>query len=81
MDNLILDQESSSKVMYLELFRKLKLKMSDLKEATVPLVGFSGKMTMPLGKMIRPRRAGHISKLKFWVVDIDSPYHAIPGRG
>lgn len=82
IDKFLVDQGSSSEVMYLDLFRKLKLSVADLKEATVTLVGFAGKMTMPLGKIVLPVRAGNVSKMiEFLVVDIDSPYQAILGRG
>ena len=60
VDKLLVDQGSSSEVMYLDLFRKLKLSIADLKEATVPLVGFVGKVTIPLGKIVLPVRAGSI---------------------
>ena len=82
VDKLLIDQGSSSEVMYLDLFRKLKLSIADPKEVTVPLVGFAGKGTIPLGKIVLPVRAGGISKMiEFLVVDIDSPYQAILGRG
>ena len=81
VDRLLIDQGSSSEVMYLELFHKLKLNIADLKEATVPLVDFVGRITMPLGKIFLLLMVGNISKLiEFLMVDIESPYHAILGR-
>jgi len=75
VDKLLVDQGRSSEVMYLDLFRKLKLSVADLKKAIVPLVGFTGKVTIPLGKIVLPLRAGNVSKMiEFLVVDIDSPY-------
>ena len=82
VDKLLVDQGSSFEVMCLDLFRKLKLSIADLKEATVPLIGFAGKVTIPLGKIVLPVREGAISKMiEFLVVDIDSPYQPILGRG
>ena len=60
----------------------MRLSTVYLKEANVPLVGFTGKVTIPLGKVVLPVRAGSVSKMiEFLVVDIDSPYQAILGRG
>ena len=43
----MVDQGSEVDVMYLDLFKKLKLKNEDLSKYGMPLVGFDGKVLIP----------------------------------
>ena len=44
---VMVDQGSEVDVMYLDLFKKLKLKNEDLSKYGMPLVGFDGKVVIP----------------------------------
>ncbi|XP_058219796.1 uncharacterized protein LOC131330278 [Rhododendron vialii] len=46
---VLIDQGSSAKVMYYELFKRLDLSESALQPAEVPLIGFNGALVWPPG--------------------------------
>ncbi|XP_010273179.1 PREDICTED: uncharacterized protein LOC104608795 [Nelumbo nucifera] len=49
---------SSTYILFLEAFEKLQLQQSDMQPANSPLVGFSGKVVRPLGRIMVPVAAG-----------------------
>ncbi|XP_058185912.1 uncharacterized protein LOC131303137 [Rhododendron vialii] len=78
---VLIDQGSSAEVMYLSLFKELKIPESCLLPAEVPLIGFSGTPVWPLGRITLPVVTGSVAyNLEFVVVDAPSPYNAILGR-
>lgn len=78
---MLINQRSSSEVVYYGLFKKLELKESDLQPSLNPLVGFSSDPVWPLGKVTIPVTAGRITlQTEFLVVDVSSLYNAIMGR-
>ncbi|XP_058202627.1 uncharacterized protein LOC131317063 [Rhododendron vialii] len=71
---VLIDQGSSAEVMYLSLFKELKIPESCLLPAEVPLIGFSGTPVWPLGRITLPVVTGSVaSNLEFVVVDAPSP--------
>ncbi|XP_058211443.1 uncharacterized protein LOC131323607 [Rhododendron vialii] len=78
---VLVDQGSSAEVLYLSLFKELKIPESCLLPAEVPLIGFSGTPVWPLGRITLPVVTGSVaSNLEFIVVDALSPYNAILDR-
>ena len=51
IQRVLVDPCSSSKILYYDCFKKLKLKDEDLQTARTPLVGFSSKAVYPKGKI------------------------------
>ena len=67
--------------MYQDLYTKLGLGEAELTSFTSPIFGFSGELTVPLGKTVLPVLAGPINlRTKFIVVRASSPYNSIMGR-
>ena len=52
MKRVMVDGGSGAKVMYLDLYKGLRLKLEDLMPYNSPLVSFNGKLVIPKG-MIR----------------------------
>lgn len=78
---LLIDQGSSSEVMYYDLLKKLELTDADLQPSNNPLVGFIFDLVWPLEKVTIPITAGGITiQTKFLMVNVPSPYNAIMGR-
>lgn len=78
---VLVDQGSSTEVMYLSLFKELQIPKSSLLPADVPLIDFSGTLVWPLGKIILPVVTGSVmANMEFIVVDAPSPYNTILGR-
>ena len=72
---------SAAEIMYLDLFKGLKLKPEDLMPYNSPLMSFDGKLITPKGMIRLPIRTGpEIVEVNFIVVDTYSPYTAIVGR-
>ena len=68
-------------VMYLDLFKGLKLKPEDLTAYDSPLVSFEGKTVTPKGLIRLPIKTdSDVVEVDFIVVDADSPYTAIVAR-
>ena len=64
--------------MYLDLCRGLGLKPEDLTSYDSPLVGFDGKMVIPMGQVKLLVQTGlEVVEVNFIVVDAYSPYTAI----
>ncbi|XP_030940034.1 uncharacterized protein LOC115964956 [Quercus lobata] len=75
------DQGSGAKIMYLDLFRGLKLGLEDLTCYNSPLIGFDGKIVFPRGQIRLPIQAeSEVVEVNFIVVDTYSPYTAIVVR-
>ncbi|XP_028085521.1 uncharacterized protein LOC114286542 [Camellia sinensis] len=73
---------SSVKIMYYDVFKRIKLDDKDLAPATTPLVGFNSQPEWPVGKIILPVKAGSVIKqVEFWVLKVPSTYNLILGRG
>ncbi|XP_058202718.1 uncharacterized protein LOC131317163 [Rhododendron vialii] len=78
---VLVDQGSSMEVMYLSLFKELRIPESCLLPAEVPSIGFSGTPVWPIGRITLPVVTGSVvSNLEFVVVDAPSPYNVILGR-
>ncbi|XP_030939943.1 uncharacterized protein LOC115964844 [Quercus lobata] len=81
MKRVLVDQGSVVEVMYLDLYKGLKLKPEDLTAYDSPLVSFEGKTITPKGQIRLPIQTGlDIVKVDFIVVDAYSPYTAIIAR-
>ena len=78
---VLVDQGSSSEVMYPDLFRGLKLRPEDLTCYDFPLIGFDGKIVFPKGQIRLPVQEGsEVVEVNFIIVDAYSPYTAIMAR-
>ena len=49
MKRVLVDQGSSAEIIYLNLFKGLKLRSEDLTHYDSPLIGFNGKVVFPKG--------------------------------
>nr|XP_023891430.1 uncharacterized protein LOC112003468 [Quercus suber] len=78
---VMINQGSSANVMYLDLFRGLKLRNRDFLKYNTPLVGFDGKVVVLKGQISLPvNMEGKEVVVTFIVVASYSPYMAILGR-
>nr|XP_023920358.1 uncharacterized protein LOC112031881 [Quercus suber] len=78
---VLIDQGSSAKVMYPDLFKRFGLKNEDLSKYDNPLMGFNGHMVIPEGKILLPvNMEGKEVMVTFIVVASFSPYTVILGR-
>ncbi|XP_075640508.1 uncharacterized protein LOC142612282 [Castanea sativa] len=78
---VLVDQGSNAKIMYPDLYKGLKLKLKVLACYDSPLVGFDGKVVIPMGQIGLPVKAGlEVVKVDFIVVNAYSPYTAIVAR-
>ena len=72
---------SGAKIMYLDLYKGLRLKPKDLTPYSSPLMSFDGKIFMPKGQIRLPVQIGpEIVEVDFIMVDTYSPYTAIVAR-
>ncbi|XP_075670110.1 uncharacterized protein LOC142639859 [Castanea sativa] len=79
--HVMVDQGSGAKIMYTDLYKGLGLKPEDLTSYDSSLVGFDGKMVIPMGQVKLPVQIGlEVLKVNFIVVDFYSPYTAIVAR-
>ena len=77
----MVDQGSKANVMYLDLFRGLRLKKEDLSRYDTPLVGFDGHVVIPEGQIsLLVNMEGKEVTVAFIVIASFSPYTAILGR-
>ena len=68
-------------IMYLNLFKGLKLRFEDLTYYDSPLIGFDGKIVFPKGQIRLPvQTRTEIVEVNFIVVDAYSPNTAIVAR-
>ena len=78
---VLVNQGSAVEVMYLDLYKGLKLKPEDLTAYDSPLVSFEGKTVTPKGLIRLPIQTGSdIMEVDFIVVDAYSLYIAIVTR-
>lgn len=78
---ILINQESTSEIMYYKTFLKLNFTNLDLLLAEYPLFGFNANNEYPLCKITLPVRAGTKSvDVEFLVVKHLSPYNLIMGR-
>ncbi|GKB24090.1 hypothetical protein Tco_0863491 [Tanacetum coccineum] len=84
--HMYVDRGSTLEVLYEQCFNKLRPKVkSRMIPATAPLLGFSGEISWPLGKislMVSLGDGEHSTSalMNFMVVRSPSPYHDIIGR-
>ncbi|XP_075636516.1 uncharacterized protein LOC142608709 [Castanea sativa] len=77
----LVDQGSWVEIMYPGLYKGLGLKLGDLTGYDSPLVGFDGKVVIPMGQIKLPVQTGsEIVDVNFIVEDVFSPYTVIVVR-
>ncbi|XP_028108670.1 uncharacterized protein LOC114307468 [Camellia sinensis] len=80
IEHVLIDQGSTSEVMYYKTVIKLGFTKSDLSPADYPLFGFNANLEYPLGKITLPVRVGSRSvDVEFLVIKLHSPYNLIMG--
>ncbi|XP_075649660.1 uncharacterized protein LOC142620124 [Castanea sativa] len=78
---VMVDQGSGVEIMYPNLYKGLGLKLGDLTSYDSPVIGFDGKVIIPMGQIKLPMRIGaEIIDVNFIVMDAFSPYIAIVVR-
>ena len=78
---VMVDQGSTAKIMYPDLYNGLNLKVKDLTPNSSPLVSFEEKIIIPKGQIRLPVQIGSkMVEVDFIVVDAYSPYTAIVAR-
>ncbi|XP_028086772.1 uncharacterized protein LOC114287581 [Camellia sinensis] len=81
IERVLIDQGSTSEIMYYKKNFKLGFTDSDLSPADYPLFGFNANREYSLGKITLPVRAGTRSiDVEFLVVKLYSPYNLIMDR-
>ena len=77
----MVDDGSGAEIMYLDLYKRLKLRLEDLTPYSSPLMSFDGRTVMSKGQIRLPVQTGpKIVEVDFIVVDTYSPYTAIVAR-
>ena len=78
---VMVDQGSTAKIMYTDLYKGLSLRDEDLTPYSSPIVSFEGKVIIPKGQIRLPMQIGSETvEVDFIVVDAYSPYIAIVVR-
>ena len=81
MKRVMVDGGSVAKIMFLNLYKGLKLKSEDLMPYSSPLMSFDVKLVIPKDMIRLPiQTSPEIVKVNFIVVDTCSPYTAIVDR-
>ena len=81
MKRVMVDQDSTVEIMYLDLYRGLNLRAEDLRPYSSPLVSFKGKVIIPNGQIKLPvQTSSETVKVDFIIVDVYSPYTTIVAR-
>ena len=81
MKRVLVNQDSAVKIMYLDLYKGLNLKLEDLTAYDSPLVSFEGKTIIPRGQIrLLIQTDLEVVEVDFIVVDVYSPYIAIVAR-
>ncbi|GAV64980.1 hypothetical protein CFOL_v3_08495, partial [Cephalotus follicularis] len=85
MKRILIDNGSSTDILYKHAFDQLRIPADQLKPVKTPLVGFAGETIHPLGSINLSVVAGTAPRqsqveMTFLVVDTSSPYNAIVGR-
>ena len=77
----MVDGGSTAEIIYLDLFKGLKLKPEDLMPYNSPLMSFDGKLVTPKGMIRLPIQTSlEIVEVNFIVVNTYSPYTTIVGK-
>ena len=77
----MVDGGNAVEIMYLNLYKGLKLKPEDLTLYSSPLMSFDEKLVIPKGMIRLPIQTGpKIVEVNFIVVDTYSPYTTIVGK-
>ncbi|XP_075655199.1 uncharacterized protein LOC142625422 [Castanea sativa] len=78
---VLVDQGTRAEIMYLNLYKGLGLKPRDLTNYHSSLVGFDGKVVIPIGQIKLPVQIGSkVVEVNSIVMDAYSPYTAIVVR-
>ena len=78
---VMVDQGSTTEIMYPDLYKGMNLKAKDLTPYSSPFVSFKGKIIIPKGQVRLPVQTGsEVVKVDFIVVDAYSPYTSIVAR-
>ena len=78
---VMVDGGSAAEIMYLDLYKGLKLKPENLMPYSSSLISFDGKLVIPKGMIRLPIQTGlEIMEVNFIVVDTYSPYTTIIAR-
>ena len=78
---VLMDQGSAVKIMYVDLYKGLNLKLEDLIAYDSPLVSFKGKTITLRGQIRLPIQTdSEVVEVDFIVVDAYSPYTALMAR-
>ncbi|XP_075663335.1 uncharacterized protein LOC142632902 [Castanea sativa] len=78
---VLVNQGNEVEIMYLDLYKGLGLKLGDLTNYDSPLVGFDGKVVIPMRQIKLLVQTGLVVvEVNFIVVDAYSPYMAIVSR-
>ncbi|GFZ17254.1 hypothetical protein Acr_26g0005240 [Actinidia rufa] len=85
VQRILIDSGSSTDILFISAFEKIKIVLDKLHPFHTPLIGFGGNTTQPLGWINLPITLGtepHQTTIwqDFIVVDCPSPYNAILGR-
>ncbi|GAV61362.1 hypothetical protein CFOL_v3_04889, partial [Cephalotus follicularis] len=85
MKRILIDNGSSTDILYKHAFDQLRIPVDQLKPVKTPLVGFASETIHPLGSINLSVVAGTAPRqtqveMTFLVVDTPSPYNAIVGR-
>ena len=81
MNKVMMDQGSTTEIMYHDLYKGLNLKSEDLTPYSSSLVSFEGKFIIPKGQIRLPvQTSSEVVEVDFIVVDAYSPYTAIVAR-
>ncbi|XP_057484602.1 uncharacterized protein LOC130770973 [Actinidia eriantha] len=85
IQRILVDNGSSTDILFISAFNKMKMGLDKLHPFHSPLVGFGGNTTHPLGWIKLPVTLGvEPHQITLWqdfiVVDCPSPYNAILGR-
>lgn len=81
VNRVLVDQGSSTEILYYSAFKALNLSQDHLMPADSPLFGFNETPVWPMGWIILPMKAGSRNlQVEFVVVDAPSPYNAILDR-
>ena len=79
---VLIDLGSSSEITYHSLFEKLKLPATQIRSVDAPIFSFNGEAVWLIAVAEVPVRLGPVQmNIEFIVMNIDSPYNAILGRG
>ena len=81
MKRVLVDQGSAVEIMYLDLYKGLRLKLEDMTTYNSSLISFEGKTVIPKVYIRLPIQTGsEVVEVDFIVVDAYSPYTAIVAR-